>query len=37
MFDFTQSKGEINKHVLYLDPTSGAVLKKKPKFVEPGV
>ncbi len=37
MFDFSQSKGEVNKHVLYLDPNTGAVLKKKPKFVEPGV
>jgi phospholipase C len=37
MFDFNQTKGEVNKHVLYLDPTTGAPVKKKPKFVEPGV
>ena len=37
MFDFTQKKNVVAKHVVYLDPTSGAVVKKKPKFVEPGV
>ena len=31
MFDFTQKKGAVNAHKLYLDPTSGAVLKKAPK------
>jgi phospholipase C len=36
MFDFTERKGEVKSHILYLDPTTGAVLKKKPKAVPPG-
>jgi phospholipase C len=31
MFDFTQKKGAVKGHVVYLDPTSGEVVKKKPK------
>ena len=31
MFDFNQKKAAVNSHKLYLDPTSGAVLKKAPK------
>jgi phospholipase C len=31
MFDFTQKKNSVKEHVMYLDPTTGAVLKKAPK------
>ena len=31
MFDFTQKKGAVKNHVVYIDPTSGDVLKRKPK------
>jgi phospholipase C len=31
MFDFTLKKGAVTKHKLYIDPTTGAVLKKAPK------
>ena len=31
MFDFTQKKGAVNSHKLFLDPVTGAVLKKAPK------
>ena len=32
MFDFTQKKGAVKKHILYLNPANGAVVKKKPKL-----
>ncbi len=32
MFDFTQKKGAVKNHIVYLDPTSGKVVKKKPKL-----
>ena len=35
MFDFTQKKGAVAQHTLFLDPATGAVVKKKPKFVAP--
>src|SRR5208282_1119478 len=31
MFDFTRNKGEIGKHKLFVDPTTGEVLKRPPK------
>ena len=31
MFDFTLKKGQVNAHKVYIDPTTGAVLKKAPK------
>jgi phospholipase C len=31
MFDFTQKKGAVKAHIVYLDPTTGLVVKKKPK------
>jgi phospholipase C len=33
MFDFTQKKGAVKSHVVFVDPTSGNVLKKKPKSI----
>ena len=32
MFDFTQKKGAVKNHILYVDPTTGEVVKKKPKL-----
>ncbi len=31
MFDFTLKKGKVKAHKMYIDPNSGAFLKKKPK------
>ena len=31
MFDFTQKKGAVNKHKVFINPTTGEVLKKAPK------
>lgn len=32
MFDFSQKKGAVKNHIVYLDPTTGEVVKKKPKL-----
>ena len=32
MFDFAQKKGAVKDHITYLDPTTGEVVKKKPKL-----
>jgi phospholipase C len=31
MFDFTQSRAAVSRHKVFIDPTTGAVLKKAPK------
>ena len=31
MFDFSQKKGQVSSHKMFLDPTSGDVVKKSPK------
>jgi phospholipase C len=36
MFDFTQSKGEVNRHKVFIDPNTGEVLKKAPKSTTTG-
>ena len=36
MFDFTQKKGEVVKHKLFVAPTTGEVLKKAPKDKDTG-
>ncbi len=36
MFDFTQKKGEVRKHKVFVDPTTGEVLKKAPKDKDTG-
>ena len=33
MFDFTQKKGAVSKHTVFIDPATGEVLKKEPKNI----
>ncbi len=36
MFDFTQTRGEVNRHKVFIDPNTGEVLRRAPKSTTTG-